>query len=287
MLPSSTDLIYFQEVATELHFSHAAKKLNVSQPSLSLAIKRLESALETILFIRHKQGVTLTRAGAELFKEVKKLLTQWDQTVSNIRNVNDDIKGVVNIGCHSTLAPFMSKMVAELFNKYPELEIHFQHESSIKIVENVVNGNLDIGLVIDPYPHAELILQKISETEFSFWVSSQHADKINLFAEKTLIICDPQLGQTQYLIKQLLKIIPHKELKLSAMNRIEAIAAMVVEGYGVGILPSAFTGRYYGDKLKKIPDSPIYRQPLCLAHRPENKKVMAIQIVLKAIKSIV
>lgn len=286
MLPSAIDLHYFYSVAAELHFSHAAKKLNVSQPSLSIAIKRLEKLLETPLFIRHKQGVTLTRAGNQLLNDVKKLLMQWEKTVSDIKEVNQSIKGEVRIGCHSTLTPFMSNMVSELLEQNLGLAIHFQHDSTPKVMQNLVKGELDIGLVTDPYLHPEVIIQQIALTDFTYWVSIKHQAKINLYAKDTIIICDPQLPQTQYLMKQLLKKTKHQQLKLNAMNHIEAIAAMTVEGYGVGILPSSFTGQYFGDKLQKIPDAPVYEKPLCIAYRPENKSVAAIQLVIHGIRNL-
>lgn len=286
MLPSAADLKYFIEVATELHFSHAAKKLNTSQPSLSLAIKRLEGSLGVCLFIRHKQGVTLTRAGNELYKDVQKLLNQWEITVSNIKQANQCVKGQVTIGCHSTLAPFMSTMVSSLLGQYPGLEIHFQYELSGKIMENVAKGFLDIGLATDPYPHSDVVLQQVAYTEFTFWVS-KYQSTLDLYAEDTVIICDPQLPQTQYLIKQLVKTTNHKQLRLNTMNQIETMAAMTAEGYGIGILPSSFTGRYFADKLQQVPNAPFYKKPLCLAYRPENKNVMAVQVVLDAIKALI
>lgn len=288
MLPSSIDLISFYEVATELHFSRAAKKLNVSQPSLSLAIKRLEKMLNTFLFIRHKRGVTLTRSGTELFNNVKKLLDQWKEITSNIKDTNQCVRGKVRIGCHSTLAAFMGNMVSKLLDQHPGLEIHFQHELTPKIMENIVQGQLDIGITVDPYPNQDIILQKVSDCEFTYWMSSKRQMKIDLYAEDTVIICDPQLPQTQYLIKQLQKMRQHhNQLRLSTMNQIETIAKMTEENCGVGILPTAFTQRYFGNKVKKIPNAPIYKKPLCLAYRFENKNVIAIQVVLNAIKELV
>lgn len=286
MLPSATDLVYFYEVANELHFSRAAKKLNVSQPSLSLAIKRLEKSLATYLFIRHKRGVTLTRAGTELFINVKKLLIQWENTIANIKDTTHGIKGKVNIGCHSTLAPFMSHMVANLLDQYPNLEVNFHHGLAAKIMENIIHGYLDIGITTDPYPHQDVILQKIADTEFTYWASSKQLPKVDLQIENMVIICDPQLPPTQYLLKQLQKIRCHKRLRLSTMNQIESIAAMTADNCGIGILPTAFTEHYFGDTLKKIPNAPIYKKPLCLAFRHENKNIKIIQIILNSIKKL-
>jgi DNA-binding transcriptional LysR family regulator len=229
--------------------------------------------------------VTLTRAGKELHANVSKLLAYWNEIFSKLQDENQSVKGRVSIGCHSTLAPFMSSMVADLFAQHPNLEIHFQHEFRDKIVEWVVKGDVEIGIVTDPYPHPELVLQTISNTEFTFWISINHS-KIDLYAEDTIIICDPRLSPTQYLLNELSKKINHSCPRLSTMNQMESMAAMTAEGYGVSILPSRFTERYFGDKLKRIPDAPLYNKPLCLVYRPENKTVMAVQVVLNAIRAL-
>src|SRR5689334_8111580 len=155
MLPSFVDLFYFHEVANELHFSRAAKRLNVSQPSLSIAIKRLETLLDASLFIRHKQGMRLTRAGEELLGNVKIILNQWEKTLADIKATTKGIQGVIRIGCHSTLTPFLSGMVSGLYHHYPDIDIHFHHDVSANILEKVVKGYCEIGIVVDPYPHSD------------------------------------------------------------------------------------------------------------------------------------
>jgi DNA-binding transcriptional LysR family regulator len=287
MLVSSTDLTYFLEVARELNFSRAAKKLNVSQPSLSLAIQRLENSLDTSLFIRHKLGVTLTKTGEILFSDTEKLLEQWEETAKNIKAINHVVKGKVRIGCHSTLAHFLMKMVNNLLEQHPGLEIHFQYELTAKVMENIMQGNLDIGIVTDPYPNQDVILQQISVTEFTYWVSNKAESKFDLYDEESVIICDPQLSPTQFLLKELEKKRKNKPFRLSTMNQLENIAAMTAENCGIGILPNAWTELYFKDKLKKIPNAPVYNKPLCLAYRAENKNVMAVQTVLSAIKTLV
>jgi LysR family transcriptional regulator, salicylic acid-responsive activator of bsdBCD len=285
-LPSAKDLIYFQGIAKELHFSHAAKKLNVTQPSLTMAVKRLEDLLNTTLFIRHTQGVTLSRSGKKLLVHVEKLLLSWESIVSDITDISRCEKGKVTIGCHSTIAPFMSNMVAKLLANYPGMEINFQHESTIKIMENVLQGKIDIGLVTDPRHHPDIILQLLTYTEFAFWVSIQHEENLDLYAKNTVIICDPALPPTQYLLKKLANKVKHV-LRLSTMNQIESMAAMAAEGCGIGILPSAFTQTFFGHKLKTISKAPIYKKQLYLCFRSENKNFKVIQLVLKKIKKLI
>lgn len=288
MLPSPTDLTYFYEIANELNFNRTAKKLNISQPSLSMAIKRLEKLLDTNLFIRHSQGVTLTRAGSQLLINVEKLLIQWGEISKNINDASEQVKGKVTVGCHSTLSPFLSNMVSQLLTQYPELEIHFQHGFATEIMQNIVEGNLDIGIITDPYPHANVIIRPLAETEFTFWMSTKHGKWLDLYAQELLIICDLQISPTQHLLNELHKSrINLPPPRFSNMNQIEAIAAMTIESEGIGILPTAYTEYYFSKQLKKIPDAPVYTKPLCLAYRSENKKVLPVQTVLNAIKNLV
>lgn len=283
-LPSSKDLIYFYELAGELHFGRAAKILNISQPTLTISIKRLENLLNTTLFVRHIHGVTLTCAGKKLFSNTKNLLLSWENTVSEITDISQFDHSKFIIGCHSTLMPFMRKMVADLLSQYNKLEIHFHHDTSDRIAEGVLKGNIDIGLVTDPKIHQDVVLQPLTQTEFHFWVSAEHQNKLDLYAENTVILCHPLLPPTQNLIMKIQKKIKHP-LRFSTINHLEALVAMTIEGYGIGILPSAYTQAFFGDKLKIVPNTPIFKRPLYLTYRPENKHV--IQIILKAIKKLV
>ncbi len=285
-LPSTKDLFYFYTVAKELHFSHAAKKLHVSQPSLSIAIKRLENLFGTNLFIRHNHGVTLTQAGEKLCDNVKKIFLLWEETVTVIKDTKQCIKGTIRIGCHSTITPFMSGMVSQLLKQYPELQIHFHHDISMRVMENILKGQCDIGLVTDPHPHPDIIQHSIGLTEMGFWVAKEHQTKFDLLAKETIFICNPEIPQTQYLIKQLLKLTKHTELKQNIINTLEAMVLMTIQGYGIGILPSNYTYKYFSDKLVLLSDAPTYKKPLCLVYRPENKNMSAVRTVITAIRGL-
>lgn len=286
MLPSLTDLFYFYNVATELHFSHAAKKLHVSQPSLSIAIKRLEASLDTNLFIRHKQGVTLTQAGEKLRDTVCQILALCEETASTIKDTKHEIKGIVRIGCHSTITPFLGGMVSQLLDQYPELQIYFHNEISIKIMDDILKGHLDIGLVTDPYPHPDIIKQHVGYTEMGFWVSKEHQAKFDLFSKETTFIGNPELEQTQYLIKELLKLTKHAKLKQNNINTLEAAVLMTIAGYGIGMLPSNYTYKFFNDKLILLDNAPQYTKPTYLVYRPENKNLSAVKVVVTAIKEL-
>ena len=194
--PSFTDLTYFYEIADSLNFSHAAKKLGVSQPSLSIAISRLEKSLKAELFIRHSQGVTLTQPGQRLFNHVGELLEKWQKTESSIQVLNQEVSGKVIIGCRSSLVSHMTNLVTRMLKTYPSLEIQVLNDISLKTTHGVIDGSLDIGIVFEPNKHPDLIMHKIMNIEITYWISAE----TNF--DPSVIICDPQLTHIQFLLRE-------------------------------------------------------------------------------------
>src|SRR5690348_17265513 len=101
MLPSAAELEYFLEVSHSLNLSRASERLGISQPSLSLAIKRLEQTIGTALLIRHKHGVSLTRAGKQLLLHARQLLQYWESTKAKALASQEEIQGHFILGCNS------------------------------------------------------------------------------------------------------------------------------------------------------------------------------------------
>src|SRR3990167_8816805 len=107
MLPSAAELEYFLEVSSTLNLSRASERLGISQPSLSLAVKRLEQSVGNSLFVRHKQGVTLTQAGKQLVLHARQLLQYWENTKSQALASQQEVQGYFTLGCHATIAIYM------------------------------------------------------------------------------------------------------------------------------------------------------------------------------------
>src|SRR3990167_2344912 len=117
MLPSATDLSYFHEVAVAGSLSSAANRLNISQPSLSIAIKRLERLLSTSLFNRNKNGVTLTKAGNKLLPHIEEMLSRWNSIKAEVISSHHDLVGTVTLGCHLMMSAYMSSIISQLLDK--------------------------------------------------------------------------------------------------------------------------------------------------------------------------
>src|SRR3954454_13448830 len=124
MLPSSSDLTYFLEIAHLGNLTHAANRPGVSQPSLTLAMQRLEQSVGTGLFIRSRQGVKLTKAGDRLLLEARKLMSQWEELRVQTLGSMNEIRGNFVIGCHPSVAHYsLPLFLPALLAAHQQLEV--------------------------------------------------------------------------------------------------------------------------------------------------------------------
>lgn len=284
MLPSPAELQYFLEVSSTLNLTRASERLGISQPSLSLAIKRLEQSVGTPLFIRHKNGVTLTVAGKQLLLHTKQLLQYWENTKSQALASHQEVQGYFTLGCHSTIAiHIVSGFLADLLENHPKLEVHLKHDISRRITEQVINLSIDIGIVVNPLKHPDLVIRKLCEDEITFWVGSGKREIQDSRSKQAVILCDPDLTQTQYLLKKGRKVGIAPE-RVMTMNSLEVVANLTANGSGIGILPARVAQAMYPKILKRIPKAPVYLDEICLIYRNENRNVQAIQTMINIIK---
>ncbi len=285
MFPSAADLNYFLEVCHALNFSRAAERLGISQPSLSMAIKRLEQSIGTALFIRHKQGVTLTQSGKSLRVHASELLTLWDKTKAQALSAYQDVRGTYTIGCHSAVAGyFMAAILPKLLSDYPQLELNLKHDLSRKINEEIVNLSVDIGVVVNPYSHPDLVIRQLFTDAVGFWRPDCVAAKAELKQNKAVIICDLELTQTQTLLKKL-KQQGLSYQRMVTTSSLEVAAQLALQGAGIAILPQCVATSCSFNRLQPLTNTPVYHDKVCLVYRHENRQVAAIQRIRETILS--
>ena len=101
-------LQYFVTVAEELNFTHAAEKLTISQPPLSMQIKQLEEDLGAQLFIRGKRKLQLTEAGRAFYRRATQILSLSQDARDEIRSLGNELSGRVRLGIVAGRAPYFS-----------------------------------------------------------------------------------------------------------------------------------------------------------------------------------
>lgn len=284
MIPSPTDLNYFIEIANLNNLSRAAEALGISQPSLTLAVQRLEESVGTKILIRHKRGVCLTKAGKQLLAHARQLLQQWETIKSKTLASVDDIQGSFTIGCHTSVALYcLPGVLPNLLEKYPQLEIKLSHDISRKIPDQIMNFSVDIGIVVNPAKHPDLVIKKLEDDKITLWQGSSGRQIQNIHSGRAIIICDPELTQTQSLIKQMRKQ-GINYARILPTSSLEVVADLTAKGCGIGILPEKLAAKH--GNLTRIPKSPFYADEICLLYHGENRNIKGIQAIAEAIKSV-
>lgn len=142
------DLVAFTLVADRRSFVRAAEELHITQPALSRRIKKLEDALGAKLLERTSRVVSLTTIGAEFLPAAKRMVRDFDRSLSNIIDVIQKRSGVVSVAFNMTVASTAMPEILEQFHAtYPNIEVRVSEDSSPPILERVLMGEVEFGVI--------------------------------------------------------------------------------------------------------------------------------------------
>lgn len=280
MMPSPSDLQYFIEVVNTGNLSRAAERIGITQPSITLSMQRLEHSVGTPLLIRSKKGVTPTQAGKQILARARDLLQQWEQIRGQALSSMNEVQGNYVIGCHPAVAFYTTPhFIPDMIEKNPKLEIRMVHDLSRKIAERVINMEVDVGIVVNPVKHPDLVIKKLCDDQVTFWVGKGHRKTQDYKTGTAVLISDPDLLQTQDLTKQLKRSQIHYGRTLTTSS-LEVITELVAGGAGIGVIPGRVV-KQVNAKLHPIPGAPVFHDEICLIYRVENKNVESIQTIAR------
>ncbi|MBI4041201.1 MAG: LysR family transcriptional regulator [Deltaproteobacteria bacterium] len=286
MLPSSQDLTYFIEASKTLNLTRASERLGISQPSLTTSIQRLENNMGVPLLIRSKKGVTLTQAGQKLLTQAQDLIYSWEKLKEKTVSTHLDIAGQYIIGCHPSVALYsLPYFMSALLEDHPKLEIKCIHDLSRRITESVISMHISLGIVVNPVPHPDLVIQKLCSDEVTFWKGKGSKIIQDPYSGNGILICDPDLIQTQDLLKKMKKTKIKYKTVLSSSS-LEVITELVASGSGFGIIPGRVAKREFQMKLQRIKGAPVFYNEICVIYRVENRNVPAIQMISQKLKKV-
>ncbi|MFT8323457.1 MAG: LysR family transcriptional regulator [Bacillus sp. (in: firmicutes)] len=176
-------LLYFIEVTRSGSFTSAANKLYITQPAVSRIIKSLEAEMGVSLFIRSRKKLALTEAGGILYKHALVFDKQFQLLKEEMDNLHSLKKGHIRIGLPSIVnSVFFSQLIASFHKEYPEITFQLVEDGSKRIEENVLNDQLDLGVVVGPENHELLDYYSFVNEELKLIVPYSH-----LFANKEVI----------------------------------------------------------------------------------------------------
>ncbi|VUT01257.1 Hca operon transcriptional activator HcaR [Klebsiella pasteurii] len=242
-------LRYFIAVAEELHFGHAAARLNISQPPLSQQIQILEQQIGARLFARTNRSVSLTEAGRQFLADSRQILTQVDDAAAGAARLHQGETGELRIGFTSS-APFIkavSDTLSTFRRRYPDVHIQTRETNTREQIVPLNEGALDLGLMRNTQLPETLIWERVLREPLLAMVPRDHPlasqPRVSLreLAREPFVFFDPHVGTGLY--DDILGLLRRYDLTPTIAQEVgEAmtIIGLVAAGLGVSILPASF-----------------------------------------------
>ncbi|MEO8654177.1 MAG: LysR substrate-binding domain-containing protein [Ramlibacter sp.] len=170
-----TELKYIVAVAREKHFGKAAEACFVSQPTLSVAIKKLEDELELKLFERSANEVTVTPLGEEIVRQAQSVLEQAANIKEIAKRGKDPLAGPLKLGVIYTIGPYLlPDLVRQAIARTPQMPLMLQENFTVKLLEMLRTGEIDCAIMAEPFPDTGLAVAPLYDEPFLAAVPSSH-----------------------------------------------------------------------------------------------------------------
>jgi LysR family hydrogen peroxide-inducible transcriptional activator len=170
------DLQYLAAVADHLHFGKAAEACNVSQPTLSMQLKKLEETLGVQLFERTNKSVMLTAIGSDITMRAKRILEESQQLREAAKAAVNPLSGDLRLGIFPTLAPYLlPSLMPKLKKQFPLLNLLLVEEKTASLITQLEEGKIDCAMLAMPVDNPALDSKKLFDEPFVLAVPKTHA----------------------------------------------------------------------------------------------------------------
>ena len=284
---SEQEFLAFKTVADTRNITLAAKKLHMSQSSISLQIQNLESHFGARFFDRTNKGVTLTRSGKVFYNHVCEILNLLHDVQEKLSDLVEDRRGVVYLGATLTIGEYvLPHILAYLYNIRPDIDFKVKIANTEVISQDVLEKNIHIGLIEGPVVRQrDLVIEQFWQDELVVVVPYFHpwAERpsitLNELAGERMIAREVGSGTRKVLELALQErgFDPEKLDITMELGSTQAIKQVVSAGLGMTIISSLTVRRECDQRIFKtlqIQDAPIYRtlNILTLAQTNETKE---------------
>lgn len=283
------ELRYLVSLAHTLHFGRAAEAHNVSQPTLSMAVRKLEQDLGVLLFERSKSGIRPTEMGEQIIAQARRVLAQTDSISALAQADRDQLGGELKLGAIFTLAPYLlPQLVPSLRVIANQLTLRCSEGYNADLRQKLRKGDLDAILISQPFTEADIVTQEIYREPLQLVMQPNHP----LAAKKSIALDDLRghtflvLSELQCLREQMLAAYQPASENIVECSSLETLRHMVATGLGISILPaSAINSALYSQQA--LAARPLQTQPkraIVLAWRASFPRHKAIDAVRRAIQ---
>lgn len=290
-----TELRYVVALAQERHFGRAAQKCFVTQPTLSLALAKLENELAVRLFERNKNEVLVTARGQRIVEQARRVLDEVGKIQHLARGGQDQLSGVLRLGVIPTIGPYLlPDLIPILRKRAPEMPLSIEENLTGNLAPMLREGELDVVIIALPFALPGVKTQVVYEEPFSVVVPEGHrwqarkGVKPSELSEENLLV----LNNGHCFRDQVLEACPGQSNTAMPEGRagssLETIRNMVASGLGVSVLPtSALTQRYASRLLKVVPfTTPVPSRKVALAWRQSFDRPAAVQALCDAVRQV-
>ncbi|WP_374695093.1 hydrogen peroxide-inducible genes activator [Snodgrassella alvi] len=290
-----TELRYIVAVAQEKHFGRAAQRCFVSQPTLSIAIKKLEEELGLPLFDRSSNEVMTTDAGQRIVVQARRVLEEADRIKLMANQEQSELEGIFKLGLIFTIAPYLlPKLILSLRKMAPEMPLQLDENYTDVLKESLKRGDLDAIVVAEPFVETGLETIPLYDEPFFVIVPKGHAfeqlDEVTpkqLGEERVLLLTEGNCMRDNVLAscQELASRQKIQGLSNSIQgSSINTIRHMVASGLGISVMPA--TALTENDHLlfSIIPfTSPTPERRVVLASRRNFVRPKALRMIKSAI----
>jgi LysR family hydrogen peroxide-inducible transcriptional activator len=294
-----TELRYIVTLAEEQHFGRTAVRCSVSQPSLSIAVRKLEEELGVMLFERSKTRIRPTPLGAQIIAQANRVLVQSDVIHKLAEAGKDQLSSPLTLGAIFTMGPYLlPQLIPHLKKHAPKMPLLVQEDYAANLRKKLREGDLDVIVVSLPFTEPDVVTQELFEEPLVVLMPQNHALASRLeisladLAEEELLL----LGEGHCLREQVFALCPerrpapgnrHSSRDLAEANSLETLRYMVAAGLGITLVPrsAAVASLCAANKLVSRPlMAANASRRLALAWRASFPRYKAIDVLRKAIQ---
>ncbi|PKO46520.1 MAG: LysR family transcriptional regulator [Betaproteobacteria bacterium HGW-Betaproteobacteria-22] len=288
-----SELRFVVAVAKERNFRRASEKCYVSQPALSLAIKKLEEDLGVTIFERSRTDISPTPIGEKIIEQATRALEEVNQIRAIAKQGNNQLSGVFRLGLIYSVGPYLLPEVIPILRETaPEMPLDIEENLTAVLETQLKNGVIDAAIIALPFDVPGVNTLALYDEQYVVMVPANHHWK-----NRERVSAD-ELGDENVLLlnsghcysHQVLEACPDLSRKGQVLqgNSLETIRNMVASNLGITVLPSsAASERYTNPLVKVIPFSePVPVRRIALGWRKSYAREVAVNCVAEAIRAI-
>lgn len=252
-----TELRYIVALAAEKHFGRAAEKCHVSQPTLSVALKKFEQRYGVVLFERSSADVRLTMLGEQIARHAERVLDEARRLKEVVEQGKDPLQGPLRLGVIYTIAPYLlPRLIPALHARAPHMPLYLHENFTVNLAAQLRRGDLDVIVVALPFAEAGVVSRVVYEEPFCMVLPNGHPlaqaaliDPDAVAAENLLL-----LGNGNCFRDQVVQACP----QLSGPggtdgalegSSLETLRYMVASGAGISVVPASAAASWPHDDL--------------------------------------